>query len=270
MDIDWKKGFTPIADIILEHLMKIRIPGEAMQIVLCVFLHSYGDNNKKWCDLKNKEYSKETGLHKVVVSKNIKKLIEMNLLIKNDHGHICFNKYFTTWKPLPKKVTNKDVTKKGNKLKELPKKVTFVTNNGNLYNNIDNTTPYSSEVSEFESVILKYKNFNFKQEDDIKWLVEKVIKQDRFKTIDIILQLQKWGNWLESEFRKFENGQKNKFPASNFKNSLLNFLNIELRYGNKNGKNRSNASTDQRQSKRNNPDGKEEFEKVGTGIQQGW
>ncbi len=125
-------GYTKIANKLLDALAKIRISGEARQILDLIFRKTYGFN-KVQDRISLTQFMKGTGLSKVAVSKGVKKLQKMNLILlpkkvtKNKIFKI--NKDFDTWLPLPKKVTKKllpkkviSVTKKGNY--SLPKKST--------------------------------------------------------------------------------------------------------------------------------------------------
>lgn len=130
-------GYTKIANEIMDALCKIRIPGEARQILDVVLRKTYGWH-KKIDRVSLTQFAESTGLSKVHVSQAIDKLINLNLIItEKGKGGVTekgkaisynyeFNKDFDTWRPLPKKVTLpkkvKGITEKGNK--PLPKKGT--------------------------------------------------------------------------------------------------------------------------------------------------
>jgi phage replication O-like protein O len=125
-------GYTKIANELLDALIKIRIPGEARQIFDAILRKTYGFN-KKSDQIALSQFMTITGLKKVAICKGIKKLLELNIItqkgndIAKEYG---INKHYSTWKPLPKKVTLPkkviNVTKKGNK--SLPKKDTTKDN----------------------------------------------------------------------------------------------------------------------------------------------
>ena len=257
----WEKdGYTKIATPIVENLMKIRIPGEANQVFWCIIRFTYGWGNK-WAKISNKQFCLATGLKKVAVSKAINKLLEINIIYKNMDNY-ALNKNYEKWKPLPKKEKKQFVTKKGNNLNLLPKKVTIVTKKGNTSIKDNIYTSFFYEADKFKSIVLKYKNYKFVETADLKWLYEEVLQNAIYSILDIKFELTKWGNYLETEFRKKESGEKNKFPASNYKNSLLNFLNIALKQNKTFQKGKKNVTS--------GPDRKETFEQYGTGIQHEW
>lgn len=112
--------FTRISNELLEALAKIRIPGEARQVLDVLFRKIYGFH-KKSDTVAISQFMLATGLKKVAVCKAIKKLIDLNLITKKGNRvafEYAINKDFETWNPLPKKVM-------------LPKKVTPVTKKGN-------------------------------------------------------------------------------------------------------------------------------------------
>jgi len=123
-----ENGYTKIANEIMESLAKIRIPGEAMQILLFILRKTYGWG-KKDDRISLSQFVEGTGLKKPTLCKAINKLKKLNLII-TQKGNLtyttyCINKRYKTWIPLPKKVTLpkkvKGITQKGNK--SLPKKV---------------------------------------------------------------------------------------------------------------------------------------------------
>jgi phage replication O-like protein O len=121
-------GHTRIANEIMEALGHIRIPGEAMQVLLVILRQTYGWNRKTDA-ISLSQFVEKTGMLKPHIIDSIKKLINMNIVTEkgkavtekgNELGKIFeFNKDYDTWKPLPKKVT-------------LPKKVKTVTEKGNV------------------------------------------------------------------------------------------------------------------------------------------
>ena len=271
--IDWKNGFTPIASIIIDHLMKIRIPGEAAQVLWYIFRYTYGNKNQKWCPLKNKVICEYTGLSKFAVSKSIKKLEQMNLIIKKN-GQISFNKYFETWikdghivtptKKLPKKATTK----------KLPKKATKVVKKGNtsLYIIYNIYSSFYKAICTFGDTISMYDNFNIHLEDDLKWFVNSIGKNENYNGLNLDIEIEKWANWLEVQYRKKQNKEKNRFPKSNYKNSLINWLEKAKEF--KNGSNRQNVNSNvgNRNGSGNtkNPADIKDFEPYGTGVQESW
>lgn len=102
-------GYTPIANKIMEHLARTRIPGEARQVLDFIHRKTYG-YGKKVDHIALSQFVLGTGLKKPTVIRGRNMLISMNLIfvIKKDNEEIAtyrFNKDFDTWKPLPKKIT---------------------------------------------------------------------------------------------------------------------------------------------------------------------
>lgn len=115
-----ENGYTPIANEILEAFGRIRIAGEAWQVLSILLRKTYGFH-KKEDRIALSQLCLATGLKKPTICKALNKLVMMNVITKKDtpEGNIwSINKDFDTWKPLPKKVT-------------LPKKVMRVTQKGN-------------------------------------------------------------------------------------------------------------------------------------------
>ena len=150
-------GFTRIANELMDALARTRIPGEARQVLDAIIRKTYGWR-KTSDDISLSQFMLITGLSKPTICKAIKKLISMNIIVKRGCADSLFTKQGKAvtstysvqknhkyWKPLPKKVTCKDVTQKGNlgssEQKPLPKKETLsdvtkkdndVTQKGNL------------------------------------------------------------------------------------------------------------------------------------------
>lgn len=132
-------GYTKIANELLDALCKIRIPGEARQILDVIFRKTYGWN-KKEDDISLGQFAEATGLSKIHVCQNLKKLLKMNIITEKGNDLLpkkvmkaityCLQKNYEEWTPLPKKVTLPkkviSVTEKGNK--SLPKKDTTKDN----------------------------------------------------------------------------------------------------------------------------------------------
>lgn len=128
----WENGYTKIANELLEALCRVRISGEARQVLDVVIRKTYG-YNKKEDRIALSQLCFGTGLKKSTVCKAIVKLQVMNLITKKDNGEgniFKFNKDYSSWKPLPKKVTlPKKVMGGTPKRKQgVPKKETYKRN----------------------------------------------------------------------------------------------------------------------------------------------
>ena len=111
-----EKGHTKIANEILDALCRIRISGEARQVLDFIIRKTYGWH-KKSDTISLSQFTQGTNLIKPNICRAINKLIKMRLIvIKKDNNKLityCFNKHYDTWKPLSKKITpNKPLSKK--------------------------------------------------------------------------------------------------------------------------------------------------------------
>ena len=122
-----ENGHTDIANEIMDALAKIRISGEARQVLDFIIRKTYGWHHK-WDRIALSQFLNGTGLKKNTVCRAINKLKSMNLIVtKKENDNItsyCFNKHYNAWKSLPKK---RIVTKKENRVSQkresaLPKK----------------------------------------------------------------------------------------------------------------------------------------------------
>ena len=80
-----ENGYTPIANKILDALMKYRIPGEKIQVLHCIFRMTYGYNRKE-VELSNNQIAEMTGLKRQNVVRSLSWLESKRILcrIKND------------------------------------------------------------------------------------------------------------------------------------------------------------------------------------------
>lgn len=121
-----ENGHTDIANEIMDALARIRIPGEAMQVLLAILRKTYGWH-KKDDAISLSQFVEATRMRKSSICKAISKLRSMKLIItkkgNNKYTTYCFNKNYDTWKSLPKKEIfpkkETNITQKGNK--SLPK-----------------------------------------------------------------------------------------------------------------------------------------------------
>lgn len=108
-------GYTAIANELMDALAKIRISGEARQVLDVIFRKTYG-YNKKEDMISLSQFSAATGISKSHIIRATKKLTEMNIIIsKKGNRQIVkyrINKNFELWNPLPKKETSKSLPKK--------------------------------------------------------------------------------------------------------------------------------------------------------------
>lgn len=177
-----ENGYMRTAIELQDALCRIRIPGQARQILDTVFRKTYGFN-KKEDRVALSQFVEATKLKKATVCKCINILKGMNLIIVTQKGNedniFAINKNYSSWRPLPKKVM-------------LPNKVIIVTQKGNASlpnrghtkdnTTKDNTKDIVSKADEpfnFEEELIKLKESNRKDHKIIalywkkkKWVFE--------------------------------------------------------------------------------------------------
>ncbi len=90
----------------MEALADIRIPGEAMQVLLVVLRKTYGFNKKEDA-ISLSQFNRATHLVKPSIIRALNVLSSMNIISKNANGSIRkyrFNKDYSSWKRLAKKL----------------------------------------------------------------------------------------------------------------------------------------------------------------------
>lgn len=95
-------GYTPVANEILEQLIKLPLNGAQLRIIVLVWRYTYGFSRKEH-ELSELFIVRATGLSKRFVSSELKKLIKLNLIkITKESTYttpktLAFNKDFDTW-----------------------------------------------------------------------------------------------------------------------------------------------------------------------------
>lgn len=196
-----ENGYTAIANETMEALAGIRIPGEARQCLDVILRKTYGFNKSTdWISLS--QFALITHLGKSHICKNLNKLASMNIIITQkgkDKGTLYrFNKDYSTWKPLPKKVIitqkGKGVTQKGNK--SLPNRghtkvdITKVDIQKQLAPSNDSANPINQVIDIFYNSINPAINYaNKSSRDAAKWLVDKYGLEKTLRTAEYAVTL---------------------------------------------------------------------------------
>ena len=100
--VDTDNGFTRIANELMEVIPQSGFNGTQHNILWTVFRYTYGFHRKEH-ELSLTFIAKATGSHKVVIQREVKKLIEMKVLIEkspptfNSTRIIAFNKNYSSW-----------------------------------------------------------------------------------------------------------------------------------------------------------------------------
>ena len=89
-------GYTPIANEILEALMRSYLSPNQWQVLLCIIRKTYGFR-KKIDYITNRQIVEATGLGKTTVSRALTKLKQQGLITRNGK-HIGFLKDYELWK----------------------------------------------------------------------------------------------------------------------------------------------------------------------------
>lgn len=101
-DVQKENGYTPIANDILDHLVKLPLSGAQLRIIIVIWRFTYGFSRKDH-ELSEAFLVKATGLSKKTISNELKRLIDLNLIkiVKastfTTAKVITFNKDFDTW-----------------------------------------------------------------------------------------------------------------------------------------------------------------------------
>jgi phage replication O-like protein O len=95
-------GYTRIANEILEQISQIPISGTQFRILMVIWRYTYGYNRKE-CEISSKFIAEASGLSERQVRRELKKLIDMNIIkvVKEatftSPRILAFNKYYDTW-----------------------------------------------------------------------------------------------------------------------------------------------------------------------------
>jgi len=195
-----ENGFTPIANEIMEALAGIRISGEARQCLDVILRKTYGWN-KKSDIISLSQFSLLTKMPKSTVCRSLIKLRQMAIIIdKNDNGRAkkyMFNKDFTTWKPLSKKII---IDKNDNGHYQKSKKVLTIM--GNTKESIkNNILQKQGDPAYFSNPDIKEiyfygtnKGFSTIKEQSQCWaigrLLKRISKENLIKIIDLSFEVQ--------------------------------------------------------------------------------
>ena len=95
-----EKGFTRIANEILERLVNTPLLGSEFQVLLCIIRKTYGYQNK--VDIISlSQFQKATGLSRPTVVKTLKNLVTRKMVVKiylpHDRISFSFNKNYDEW-----------------------------------------------------------------------------------------------------------------------------------------------------------------------------
>lgn len=108
-------GYMRIANEIVEAIMQAGLNGTQFRIVLAIWRYTYGFNRKSH-NISLAFLEKVTGLYKRQIQRELKKLIEMNILLEVSKGkgrttrELAFNKNYKLWRlPVAINIERRDV-----------------------------------------------------------------------------------------------------------------------------------------------------------------
>ena len=90
-----ENGFTPIANELMNELVRVRLCGVEWQILLFVIRKTYGFN-KKTDIIPISQFEKGCLLDRTQVCRKLKTLVAKQLLVKTEKGY-SFNKHYNEW-----------------------------------------------------------------------------------------------------------------------------------------------------------------------------
>lgn len=106
-----ENGYTPIANEILEALMRTNLSPYESRFLWCIFRQTYGWGKKEdWIAIG--QVVEMTGMHKSHASRTKKRLIGRHIVTQTGN-QIAFNKFYTQWRELPEQATAQKVTSPG-------------------------------------------------------------------------------------------------------------------------------------------------------------
>jgi phage replication O-like protein O len=175
-------GYTQIANEILENLMRIQLPANQWQVLLCIIRKTYGFH-KKVDRIANFQICEATGLCKAVVSRALFRLETAGIIVRNSKS-IGFQKDWEQWK-LAEQLTmevsrtaNKSLLNSQPQLAEQLTKVSSCAVTQKIKETIQKKKEKTTAAKSFEEYKEKLK--------------------ERFKDLDFDLELEKFTNyWSE-------------------------------------------------------------------------
>lgn len=195
-----ENGYTPIANEIMEALIKYRIPGQQMQCLLLIIRKTYGFR-KKVDIIALSQFVKYTKLKRQHAFRALKELENKNIIVtKFDYKGgktYRFNKNYSQWKVYPKKVT---VTKKG----------VGVTKKGSVCNQIRGPQKKKETITKEIPVFDIISYLNKKTNSRFKHTTDETIKKisgrwaDGYKLTDFRYVIDvKCDEWLDTDYEKY-------------------------------------------------------------------
>lgn len=221
-----ENGFTPIANEIIESLVKVRIPASEKDILLFVIRKTYG-YQKKEDKISLTQFQSCTGLSRVTVVKALKNLLIRGMLLKKNQN-FRFNKDYENWiVNAGLLVKSENIFGKGGYTKSGKGGYTYKRKKEMTK---ETTEPSSEQVNilikSFESINPSSKNFYARNPqrkackflietygfNRVKIVIEKTLPKTNtlqyFPTIITPIQLQDKWSQLENAIKRFQSEKK--------------------------------------------------------------
>lgn len=183
-------GYTRIANEIMEALARVRIPGEAMQVLLTIIRKTYGFQKKEDA-ISLSQFSLSTGIVKPSIVRALNLLFSMNIISKNANGKVTrygINKDFTQWKPLAKKLI---VSENAND--RLQKSKCYGSENATYKRKKETYTKESCSNIPGLDILKTIPGYPFDEKIDAQFLTEKAAEAP---SVDIPSLLRGWKAYL--------------------------------------------------------------------------
>lgn len=172
-----ENGYTPIANEILEALSRAKLNGTQHAIIDVILRYTYGFNRKSH-SLSEGFISNATGYHKIQISKELKKLLDMKIILEtkpptySTSREIMFNKNYVEWEQRGLQLVNSlTVNQKTNTTVSESTNTTVSESANQEIHNI-NTNIKTNVCAFFESLWQMYPNKKSKQAVSKKSLKE--------------------------------------------------------------------------------------------------
>src|SRR5512144_27891 len=89
-------GYTPIANELLDAIMRTPMPDHARRVLLCIIRNSYGWHSKE-VFLTPSKIAREVNLDVRLIPRAVKRLTDMNMVTRNGHFYKV-QKDYAAWK----------------------------------------------------------------------------------------------------------------------------------------------------------------------------
>ena len=187
-NIQLEKGYTQIANELLEKLAKTSISGSSWRVLMAIIRKLYGFNKKEdWIEYS--QLCEMTGLSKPKISQCIKQLSETGTVTKTSNGNKTIIGISKNYEVLPERVT---LTNSG--INRYQKRISTVTRKNDLHGS-------TKETITKETIQKKYLSLKDIKEKDLKEIAEDYNVPINF----VKSELETMTNWLSAKGKTYKN-----------------------------------------------------------------